>query len=238
MEKEHLGVSRQLTPRERLWIENFHAQDTPSSLRLAGDFVDLLHPGEKVLEVGCAFGRIANFLSNRKDVLVTGVDINSAEIKWARDASAKLSNQTVFQEMNGEELTFPENAFDFVVMVGVLGGVESEVRRNLLKEAYRVVKSGGKMAVAEFRMNLDDSEQVKKYEADMAITGEWGSRVVKKGGKVLFIAKHFKEGELTNLLLKAGFESIEIREQTIETVGIGDGIMKKRQQLTVWGIKP
>ena len=228
----------QLTPREKMWIENFHAHETPASLKLADDFVNLLNPNEEILEIGCAFGRVAIFLSNRRDVLVTGIDINRAEIKWAKDASSKLNKKTSFEEMNGTELSFPNNNFDSVVMVGLLGGVELEVREDLLKEAHRVVKPGGKIAVAEFKINLDDPEQVKKYEADMAVTGEWGSRIVKKGPKILFIAKHFTEDELKELFFKSGFESIELREQTIETEGIGDGVRKARQQITVWGVKP
>lgn len=240
VKEEEFVPPRQLTPRERMWIDNFQAHETPASLRLADDFVNLLNPDDKVLEVGCAFGRVAIFLSNRKDVLVTGIDINKAEIKWAKDAGSKFNKneETNFEVMNGTQLSFDENEFDSVVMVGLLGGVELSVRKDLLKEAYRVVKPGGKIAVAEFKMNLTDSQQIKKYEEDMVITGEWGSRIIRRGTKILFIAKHFTEEELKTLLLDAGFESMESREQIIETVGIGDGEMKARQQYTVWGIKP
>lgn len=235
--RERLTPSWQLTPREKMWIENFRAHETPASLKLADDFVKLLNPNDEVLDIGCAFGRVANFLSIRREVSVIGVDINMAEIEWAKESTSKVNKGTNFQEMNGTQLTFPENKFDHVVMVGLLGGVELEVREDLFKEAHRVVKPGGKIAVAEFKINLDDSEQVKKYETDMAITGEWGSRIVKKGPKILFIAKHFTENELKKMFLNAGFESIELREQTIETEGIGDGIKKARQQITVWGTK-
>lgn len=226
----------QLTPYEKFWIENFHAHETPASLRLAADYLELLHAGDKVLEVGCAFGRVANFLARKKDVVVTGVDINPAEIDYAKE---NPENPNVsFEVMDGTDLKFPNNSFNAVVMSGVIGGVELEVRKNLLAEAYRVVKPGGTVAVAEFKMNLDDPKRVKKYEEDKETTREWGSRIIRRGLKILFIAKHFTEEELKELFSEAGFSSIESREDAIETAGIGDGIVEVRQQYTVWGMKP
>ena len=226
---------RSLTLREKMWVENFRAHETPASLQLADEFVNSLRPSDVVLEVGCAFGRITDYLASKKKLVVVGVDINSAEIQYAKD---NLTNPRVrFEVMDGSELDFPDNSFDVVVMLGVVGGVELEVRKNLLKEAHRVIKPGGAVAIAEFKMNLDDPDKVKKYEDDMKITGEWGSRIVKKGSKILFVAKHFTEEELINLLSDAGFSLIELREQTIEVAGIGDGIVEKRKQYNAWGVK-
>ena len=237
MREEKLHRSpRPLTPRERMWVDNFHAHETPASLKLAADYIDSLHLGDTVLEVGCAFGRVTNFLENKRDVVATGVDINPAEINYAKEHY--LHSKVDFAVMDGTQLEFPDNSFNAVVMLGIIGGVEPEIRENLLAEAYRVVRSGGTVAIAEFKMNLGDPERVKKYEEDKAITGEWGSRIVRKGNKTLFIAKHFTEDELTHLLLGAGFCSIQLREHTVETAGIGDGIVEIRQQYTVWGVKP
>lgn len=237
MSKERLTRSppRQLTARERMWIENFQAHETPASLQLATDYVNSLHANNTVLEVGCAFGRVTNFLANNRNVVVTGVDINVAEISYAKE---NPSNSKVdFAVMDGAQLELPDNNFNTVVMVGVIGGVEPEIRERLLLEAYRVVRPGGTVAIAEFKINLGDPERVKKYEEDKSVTGEWGSKIVRKGNKILFIAKHFTEGELTNLLLGAGLCSIQSREHVIESAGIGDGIVEIRQQYTIWGVK-
>lgn len=237
MSRERINrAPRQLTARERMWIENFQAHETPASLKLVDDYIDSLHPEDTVLEVGCAFGRVVNFLANNRNVIITGVDINPAEIKYARENSV---NPVVdFAVMDGTRLEFPDNNFNAVVMLGVIGGVELEVREGLLAEGYRVLRPGGTLAVAEFKMNLDDPERVKKYNEDMVVTGEWGSKIVRRNNKVLFITKHFTEDELTKLVLDAGFDSIQSREHAIETAGIGDGIVEVRQQYTVWSVKP
>ena len=228
--------SHPITPREKLWVENFHAHETPSSLNLADDYINFLRPGETVLEVGCAYGRIANLLADEKKVKVTGIDINEAEINYAKDNCA--SKMVNFIGMNGTRLKCTNDSFNHVVMVGVLGAVEPEEREKLLEQAHRVLISGGTVAIAEFKMNLGDDEQIEKYKRDKDITEEWGSRIVRKGGKILFIGRHFTKEELIELLSDAGFSSIQSREQPIASVGVGDGEMKTRTQYTVWGIKP
>lgn len=225
-----------LTPREKMWVENFHAHETPASLRLTTDYVNYLRPNDKVLEVGCAFGRITNFLAKKRGIVVTGIDINPDEIKYAQENST--NPKVNFAVMDGTQLEFSDNSFNAVVMVGVVGGVESEIRERILEEAYRVVRPGGTAAIAEFKIDLDDLNRVKKYKEDMVKIGEWGSKIVKRGNKILFITKHFTRDELTHLLTSAGFPSVRSREHFVTTVGISDGKVETRRQFTVWGIKP
>lgn len=219
----------QLTPRERLWVENFGGHESPASLELAQDYIKLLRG--KVYEIGCASGRVLGYLTKKRNVEVSGCDINRAEVKAAQRDGYRV------KQMDGRSLKYPDNNFDHVVMVGVIGGVELDVRKGLLKEALRVIKPGGTVAVAEFKKN-DSPEKQKKYEEAELYTGESGTRIIKKNNKVLFIAKHFTEDELIELFAEAGFSSIQTRGESIESLGIGDGMVEARRQYTVWGTKP
>ena len=242
MRKEIGGIRpRELTPRERLWVDNFRAGETPGSLELAVKFINSLHSGDQVLEVGCGYGRMSISLRKKRNVSVTGVDINTHEISSAQKNSAY--SEVGFEAMDGTQLEYLGDQFDSVVMVGVLGGVEREIREKLLSQAFRVVKPGGSLAVAEFKMNTSDPEKVEKYKADAKITGEWGSKIIRrriKGiDKILFVARHFTREELISMFEDAGFSSIQSREHnTIKAAGIGDGIEEVRRQYTVWGVKP
>lgn len=234
-EKKVNGEEQQYSPWENYWMK-FGAHETPGSLRLANDFISTLNQGGKVLEVGCASGRVLRHLRTVKQVEAVGVDINNAEIAGAK---GQEHNQGIeFHVMNGARLKFPDNSFDNVVMTGVIGGVEPNKRSRILKEAYRVVKPGGTVAVAEFKVNKDDPEKRRKYEEAEAVTGEDGTRIIKKGKVILFYAKHFTEDELIDLFDQAGFLSIQTRGESIESAGIGDGILEARRQYTVWGTKP
>jgi ubiquinone/menaquinone biosynthesis C-methylase UbiE len=236
MHKE-LYIKNPLTERERMWIDNFHAHETPASLNLADDFIETLKHGDKVLDIGCAFGRMTNYLADNKGVKVTGIDINPAEIAYARQNCP--SSLTKFKVMDGTRLKFRDNSMSKAILVGTCGGVEQNIREKLVGEAYRVIEPGGALAIAEFRMNLNDLGQMEKYNRDKEITGEWGSRIIRRNNKILFIARHFLAKELIDMLLKAGFQFVELREHYVESLGVGDnGDMKKRAQYTVWGFKP
>jgi ubiquinone/menaquinone biosynthesis C-methylase UbiE len=226
------------TVRETLLVENFHGNEIPSSLELGEEYLRLICPDSLVADAGCGFGRISNFLADSKRALVMGFDINCSGIKYAKENCP--SWRTNFYVMDATQTEFGRNTFDHWVGVGLLGSVEKDVRVDALKEAFRVLKPGGTIAIAEFKMNLDDSEQREKYKRDKDETGEWGSRIVrnKKGDKVLLIGKHFTKEELIQLLTDAGFVSIQPVETPIESAGIGDGQMKVRTQHTVWGFKP
>jgi len=234
--KERLHIPKRLTLREQLWIENFHGHEIPSSLKLADEYLQLINPGSLVGDGGSGYGRVSNFLADTRGAIVIGYDINPSGVEFARKncPNPKVS----FEVMDATLTEFSDNTFDHWEGLGLLGGVELEERKAILADVYRIVKPGGAIAVAEFKMNLDDNEQIEKYKRDKDITGEWGSRIVRKGDKILFIGRHFTKEELIQLLSDAGFVNIQSKEQVIESAGIGDGQMKVRMQNTVWGFKP
>lgn len=226
----------ELTPRERSWVEIYpNGFDVPGSLELADDFINTIIPKSKVYEPGCGPGRVLMYLIRKKQIVPTGVDINRAAIKHAKE-NCSSNEASKFKVADATNSKFPNSSFDDVIMTGLIGGVEPEVRDRLMIEAYRVVKPGGRVAVAEFKFN-DDPEKREKYDKAFERTGERGTRIIKKGDKEL-IVKHFTEDELIELFTKAGFISIQTRGESIETAGLGDGIVEARRQYTVWGTKP
>jgi ubiquinone/menaquinone biosynthesis C-methylase UbiE len=234
------GHEKKLTPYEMLWRENFSGKEIPASLNLATEFIDLLNPGEDVVDIGCGFGRVANLLSIKKDVTVVGVDINESAIEEAREHTTKINENTLFDVGNGADLIFSDNQFDAAILVGVVGGVELEERQVMLSEAYRVLKPGGKIAIAEYELNDANPKKREKYEAGYRETKEWGGKIIRikdgEGEKILYV-KHFAPIELELLLKQAGFISIQVKEDEVKSKGLGDGIEETRKQLTAWGFK-
>lgn len=231
------GEPQNLTTWEIKWIDNFpDGYDIPGSLKLADDYTGTLRSKAKVLDIGCGTARVIEHLIKHKDVEATGIDINRAAIKRAKERRGCENAQ--FGVGDGASMKFPDNNFDNVIMTGVIGGVELEIRKKILAEAYRVVRPGGTVAVAEFKMNLDDPEKIKKYDDAEQITHERGTKIIKRGGKELFV-KHFTEDELIKMFSDAGFISIQTRGEAMEPgPGLGDGIVEVRRQYTVWGTKP
>jgi SAM-dependent methyltransferase len=100
--------------------------------------------GRSVLDVGCGAGiDLARFAKGGADVI--GVDIAPAAIELAR---ANFSQQRLhgrFQVANGEQLPFPEHAFDLVFAHGVVQYTAQPQR--LVDECHRVLKPGGEAIV-------------------------------------------------------------------------------------------
>lgn len=125
-------------------------------------------------------------------------------------------------------------------MFGTLGGVHQELREGIMTEAVRVLKPAGRVYVAELARKHDGQEREKRYMEDAQITGEIGSRIVydHRTKDVLFVAKHFEEYELYDLMQRHGLVDIRIEKHHIEKQALGSGAAEQREQLSVWCQKP
>jgi SAM-dependent methyltransferase len=96
--------------------------------------------GQAVLEVGCGAGvDLARFAKGR--ARVTGVDLAASAIELARANFAQQGLQGEFHVADGEELPFPDAAYDLVYAHGVVQYTADP--RRLVAECHRVLKPGG-----------------------------------------------------------------------------------------------
>lgn len=108
----------------------------PEDIKKLADFAS---SGEKVLDSGCANGRLFGLLKD-KGVDYYGIDISENLISIAR----KNFPEGKFQIANALDLPFPENFFDKVFSISVLHNIPSrEFQIQYLKETKRVLKPGG-----------------------------------------------------------------------------------------------
>ena len=96
--------------------------------------------GSKVLEIGTGNGADAvMFALNGADY--TGVDLTEAALDASRRHFAVMGLTGTFQQENAEQLSFPDETFDWVYSHGVLHHTPNTQRA--LNEVYRVIKPGG-----------------------------------------------------------------------------------------------
>jgi phosphatidylethanolamine/phosphatidyl-N-methylethanolamine N-methyltransferase len=112
-----------------------------------------LQPGVHVLLVGAGTGLDLEYLP--RDVTITAVDITPAMLERCRRRADRLGVAVDARVMDARQLTFEDEAFDAVVFHLVLA-VMPEPERGL-REAERVLKPGGRVAV--FDKFLGDDEQ-------------------------------------------------------------------------------
>jgi ubiquinone/menaquinone biosynthesis C-methylase UbiE len=115
---------------------------------------DNIRSGSDVLDLGCGAGMLA--LLKRKDVNLTGVDL-STECALA----AKRNGYDAGFSASLSQLPFPDNSFDYVVTLDVLGHVACEEKDDVLSEIKRVLRPGG---VTMHGIECTDQDGRKRFD--------------------------------------------------------------------------
>ncbi|MEP7325232.1 MAG: arsenite methyltransferase, partial [Gemmatimonadota bacterium] len=159
-----------------------------------------LHEGDVVLDLGSG-GGIDVLLSARRvgpTGKAYGLDMTDAMLELARANAAKAGAQNVeFLKGEIEHIPLPDNSVDVIISNCVIN--LSADKRKVIKEAFRVLKPGGRFAV---------SDVVVRGEIPVAIRKSmelW----------VGCVAGALEEGEFKSLLTDAGFQEASIEPTRI-----------------------
>ena len=97
--------------------------------------------GKNIIELGVGTG--LNLAHYPTRCVVTGIDISSSMLKWAKKKARK--NTTLYQMDAAHMTRFKDNSFDGAVMTFLLRVVPEP--RKVLQEVQRVVKNGGRIVI-------------------------------------------------------------------------------------------
>jgi arsenite methyltransferase len=178
-----------------------------------------LHPGESVLDLGSG-GGLDVLLSARRVAPgghAYGLDMTDEMLALAHrnQEQAGVTNAT-FLKGTIEDVPLPEGAVDVVISNCVINLADDKGR--VLREAFRVLKPGGRLAVSDM-VELRRLPDAVKQDLD-AIAG--------------CIAGTIPVAEYEQLLVDAGFESPEIEvtgEQAVEGLpgAVGSASIRARK---------
>lgn len=170
-----------------------------------------INPGAHVLDVGCGTGHLAAYIASlvAPHGRVVGIDPATHRIDLARKKITPDSKDTlVFDHGVAQDLSrFAQATFDVVVMNSVMPWLETrELKLEVLREVFRVLKPGGRLGVAggsgdhphpfyETRIRVLSKEAYRTYYPDPTIGAP----------------KRITSDDLTSLSQEAGFSSSKIR---------------------------
>jgi len=105
-------------------------------------------PGEKIADICCGTGTLTIMLAKRlAGGVVVAIELSPAQLRIAR--RKEKPDGLFFIEGDAQDIPFSDCYFDKSVICGALHEMPQEVRHNVLSEAYRIIRPGGRIVIIE-----------------------------------------------------------------------------------------
>jgi cyclopropane-fatty-acyl-phospholipid synthase len=101
-----------------------------------------LEPGMKVLEIGCGWGGLAEYLAREHGVEVVGLTVSKEQAAFARERCEGLPVQILMKDYRDLPARY-DGYFDRIVSVGMFEHVGPKNYRTYMSIAHRVLKPNG-----------------------------------------------------------------------------------------------
>ena len=110
-----------------------------------------ISPGHRVLEIGCGTGNMAILAKALTPAAqVVGIDPDPKALSRARRKAQRRQTPIQFDPGFSEDLPYPDASFDEVLSAFMLHHVKPDAKPLTLREAFRVLKPGGSLHLADF----------------------------------------------------------------------------------------
>jgi arsenite methyltransferase len=145
-----------------------------------------LSGGERVLDMGCGRGAVLTAVASRLTTgHASGIDIWSAHDQSGNARSVTIHNAALedvtdrvdVQTGDMRQVPFPDATFDLVVSSLAIHNIKSmDGRRQAISEAFRVLKPGGRMVIADIRSTAAYADRLRRVGASNVLRRRLGWR--------------------------------------------------------------
>ncbi len=127
-------------------------------------------PGDRVLEIGCGWGALAEMAAARFGASVTGVTLSTEQLAYAQQRTAGLSADLRLQDYRDIGKTSQDAAFDAICSIEMVEAVGREYWPTYFQSVSRLLKPGGRACVQSividdqlFDRYIDSTDFIQQY---------------------------------------------------------------------------
>lgn len=154
---------------EKYWDKLANEKEFPTPFQIS-KFKKYVSPENKILDVGCGYGRTLSELYDDGFKNLIGVDFSQGMI----DRGSKLYPQLNLLKNDGDRLPFSDNSFDAVLLIAVLTcTADSKKQDELISEISRVLNDDGILYINDYSIN-DDQRNLERYQKYKDKYGAYG----------------------------------------------------------------
>lgn len=113
-----------------------------------------IEPGQRVLEIGCGWGAVAEAVTTTRQAQVVGITLSTEQLEFARERMARLGVSTQADLRLQDYRDVSDGPFDAVVSIEMFEAVGREYWDSYFRSVARQLKSGGRACIQT--ITIDD----------------------------------------------------------------------------------
>lgn len=197
-------------------------ENIPASLELFPIIFKYLNKDNKILDVGCGFGKTCVELFKNEYSHIYGIDLVEEGIDLAKKQllDQGMKNPALFFKVaNATKIPFKNNFFNFVISQAFWTSIMPNEREKVIKEIHRVLKKEGLYYIAQFAQTWDSPLYKQRYEDGIKKGYEKGTfeNIDKATGKIKYLVHHYTKNELLDLLKSVDFKLVYYSKESVVT---------------------